>query len=280
MGFCNNESEIRSRMCRHNNTYTGFERITGDTIDISEWLDFEFYDICKYWDVPNTEDNPKIGRWLGVPQRVRSAMFYRILTSKGQLVARTIVQHATKLEIQQEEIINQILAFHQELDSKIGDDQYIDNDSDFNTFLNDDVPDSDEFNLYQQSDLSEEPFQGYEFPKIEEIGTMDDNRQASDVYDKYLGTELQFPGNGDQMQMTRVVKRIRGNNGNVNKPVLYSTLCEPKPYNALLDTSKYLFEFGEGTTKELTANIIAESLFSQIDEKGHHFQLLSKILEN
>ena len=198
-------------------------------------------------------------------------MCYWILTSKGQVVARTTVQYITKLEIQQEGIMNQIRAFRQELDSKIGDNQYIDNDSDFNTFLNEDVPDPDNTNPYQQSNPNEEPFQGYELPEIEEIGAMDDNRQVSDVYDKYLGAELQLPGNGDQMQMARVIKRIRGNDGKVKKPVLYSTLREPKPYNPLLDTSEYLIEFGDGTTKELTANIIAESLFSQIDEEGHHF---------
>ena len=34
------ESEILSRMCRHSNDFTGIERLTGDTVDISEWLDF------------------------------------------------------------------------------------------------------------------------------------------------------------------------------------------------------------------------------------------------
>jgi hypothetical protein len=272
------ESEILSRMCRHNNDYTGFERITGDTIDISEWLDFEFYDICKYWDVPNTEDNPKIGRWLGVSHRVGSAMCYWILTNTGQVVARTTVQHITKTEIMREGIMNQIRAFHHELDSKIGDDQYIDNDSDFSTFLNDDVPDPDIVDPYRNP--KEEPFQGYELPEIDEIGAMEDERQASDVYDTYLGAELNLPGNGDQMQMARVIKRIKGNDGKVKKPVLYSTLRKEKPYNPLLDTSEYLVEFSDGTTKELAANIIAESMFSQIDAEGHHFQLLQEISEH
>ena len=47
------ESEIQSRMCRNNTTCSGMERITGDTPDISEWLEFEFYDLCWYWDTPN-----------------------------------------------------------------------------------------------------------------------------------------------------------------------------------------------------------------------------------
>ena len=164
------ESEILSRICRHSNTFTGFEHITGDTIDISEWLDFEFYDICKYWDVPNTEDNPKIGRWLGVSHRVGSAMCYWILTNTGQVVAHTTVQHITKLEIQQEGIMNQIRAFHQELDSKIGDDQYIDKDLDFSTFMNDDVPDPDCTDPYQEQSRKEEPFQEHQLPEIDDIG--------------------------------------------------------------------------------------------------------------
>ena len=52
------------------------------------------------------------------------------------------------------------------------------------------------------------------------------------------------------------------------------------PYIPLLDSSEYLVEFGDGTTKELTANIIAESMFSQIDDEGHHFQLLKEISEH
>ena len=186
-------------------------------------------------------------------------MCYWILTNTGQVVARTTVQHITKTEIMKEDIMDQIRAFHHELDSKIGDDQYIDNDSNFSTFLNDDVPDPDIIDPYQ--DPNEEPFQGYELPEIDEIGVMEDERQASDVYDAYLGAELTLPGNGDQMQMVRVIKRIKGNDGKVNKPVLYSTLRKEKPYNPLLDTSEYLVEFSDGTTKELTANIIAESIF-------------------
>ena len=132
---------------------------------------------------------------------------------------------------------------------------------------------------YRKLNSNEETFQGHELPEIYEIGKMDDERQASDVYGKYLGAELQLPGNGDQMQIIRVVKRIKDNNVNA-KPVLYSTLHEPKSYNPLLDTSEYLVKFGDGSTKELTANIIAESMFAQIDEEGHHFQLLKEISEH
>ena len=36
-------------------------------------------------------------------------------------------------------------------------------------------------------------------------------------------------------------------------------------------------EFSDGSYHELTANQIAEAIFSYIDDEGHHFQLLSDI---
>jgi hypothetical protein len=43
------ECEIYSRTANKHGR-TGLEVITGDTIDISKWVDFEFYDLIKYWD--------------------------------------------------------------------------------------------------------------------------------------------------------------------------------------------------------------------------------------
>ena len=47
------ESDILSIISRVHEGRTGMERITGDTVDISEWTDFEFYDLCWYWDASN-----------------------------------------------------------------------------------------------------------------------------------------------------------------------------------------------------------------------------------
>ena len=47
------ESEILSRISRGHDSRTGMETTTGDTVDISEWKDFELYDLCWYWDTPN-----------------------------------------------------------------------------------------------------------------------------------------------------------------------------------------------------------------------------------
>ena len=64
------ESEVMSRMARGKDRQTGYEEVTGETPDISEWLDFEFYDLVWWLDRPNkpsvNDDTRRLGRWLGV----------------------------------------------------------------------------------------------------------------------------------------------------------------------------------------------------------------------
>ena len=61
------ESEIMSCIAVGTNGHTGFEQVTGETPDISEWLNFDFYDWVWFWDKPGEpNENPKIGCWLGV----------------------------------------------------------------------------------------------------------------------------------------------------------------------------------------------------------------------
>ena len=73
----------------------GLERLTGDSIDISDWIDLEFYDIVWYWDRQNADQKPKIGRWLDVSHNVRSVLCYFILTEKGNVILHTSIQHFT-----------------------------------------------------------------------------------------------------------------------------------------------------------------------------------------
>jgi hypothetical protein len=57
------------------NGRTGYEEITGETPDISEYVDFDFYDWVWYWDTPDKDNSPKIGRWLGPSHRVFASLF-------------------------------------------------------------------------------------------------------------------------------------------------------------------------------------------------------------
>jgi len=89
------EAQIYSRTV-HKGHCTPSEVLTGDTIDISEWTEFEFYDLVVYWDDREDETWQSIGRWLGPSHHIGSALYYYILTEKATILSRTSVQHITK----------------------------------------------------------------------------------------------------------------------------------------------------------------------------------------
>ena len=73
--------------------------ITGVTVDISEYLDFGFYDWCWYHENAGL-GLTKLGRWLGVAHKVGGLMSYWILTVNCTVIARMTVQRVTSLKMQ------------------------------------------------------------------------------------------------------------------------------------------------------------------------------------
>ena len=103
---------------------TPLERVTGDTVDISEYLDFGFYDWCWYHE--NAGLGPtKLGKWLGVAHRVGGLMSYWVLTVNSTVIARTTVQRVTSLEMQQGHMKERTLAFDEAIRDKIKDSDHI-----------------------------------------------------------------------------------------------------------------------------------------------------------
>ena len=73
--------------------------VTGETYDITEYLDFGFYD--EVWYNDNAGLSPPLpGRWLGVSHRTGRLMCYHILNQNGSIVSRSTVQRITNLEKQ------------------------------------------------------------------------------------------------------------------------------------------------------------------------------------
>jgi hypothetical protein len=120
---------------------TGFEIVTGDTPDISEWIDFSFYDWVWYWHAPNNDDNPRLGRWLGISHRVRSALCYWILSKSGRILARPTVQHVTTEDMTSNDVQHKMEEYNRELKNIVGDENLIMNEDGFHNFINEDLPD-------------------------------------------------------------------------------------------------------------------------------------------
>ena len=50
--------------------------------------------------------------------------------------------------------------------------------------------------------------------------------------------------------------------------------------NSILDTHEYKIEFPDGATDVFTANMITESMYSQVNSNRHPFVILSKIIDH
>ena len=78
-------------------------------------------------------------------------------------------------------------------------------------------------------------------------------------------------GGSEDVQYGKVTKRLRDADG-----IPIGTAND----NPLLDTREYTVEFTDGHTESLSANILAQNLFSQIDEEGNRHILLDDIIDH
>ena len=92
----------------------------------------------------------------------------------------------------------------------------------------------------------------------------------AEAYDQYILAQVLVP-KGDDFISGQVIKRKCDANGN---PIGRSNT------NPLLDTRVYEVQFPDGTEQEYSANLIAESIYSQVDDEGHQFLLLKEIIDH
>ncbi len=94
-----NESNILNRIPRGRHQRTGIKMVTGKTPDVSEWIDFEFFDRVWYYDQKKIEidgSGRRLVRWLSVAHRIGSDLCYWLLLESGMIIASTTVQHVVR----------------------------------------------------------------------------------------------------------------------------------------------------------------------------------------
>ena len=87
--------------------------------------------------------------------------------------------------------------------------------------------------------------------------------------DYYTEAKILLP-RGNQMTRSHVVVRSQDTNGNV---------IGRFHINPILELRTYQVEFAGGKFRELTANIIAESIYSQCNEEGNEYLLLDVLVD-
>ena len=140
------ESELLSRMARGSDQRTGYEEVTGQTPDISEWLDFEFYDLVWWLDRPTkpniTDDTRRLARWLGVSHRVGSDLSYWLITESGKIISKTSVEHVTRDDYLQADKKAEIEEFNSRLEESLDDANFmIEGEGEFESMYLDDIED-------------------------------------------------------------------------------------------------------------------------------------------
>jgi hypothetical protein len=230
------------------------QEVTGETIDISEYLDFGFYDHVWYKENAGLGAT-LIGRWLGVSHRVGSLMSYWILTQKGTVISRTTVQHVTNLEKQTDEFRSAIEEYDVDIrkcfkeDEEFGFEGAKPTPEDWAEFMEFDPDFQEEFNQIVND------------PNIPEA----DKDFTPDVFDDtYLNMELAIPRDSDGPEYARVTKRLKDKDG---KPIGMAN------NNPILDTRLYEVEYPDGYKASLAANAIAENMWAQVDDEGNRHVL-------
>jgi hypothetical protein len=259
-------------MARGDDRRTGYEVVTGQTPDISEWLDFEFYDLV-WWleraEKPNITDyTRRLARWLGVSHRVGSDLCYWLITESGTIIAKTSVEHVTRDDYLQADKKAEIDEFNRRLEESLDDANFI-------------IEGEGEFESMYLNDIDEDENPGVAYmedantPADEEYGDMNTAERPEEddeeAVDNYLNVELIMNMGTNDERRGRVVKRSRGLDG---EPIGRAHT------NPLFDTREYEVEFTDGTHEKYQANVIAENMYAQVDDEGNEFILLDEITDH
>ena len=100
------------------------ERLTYGTVDISEWPEFEFYDLVWFWNNQLDDTKPMLGRWIGLSHRVGNMLYYYIISQKGRFLSRTAVHHLTDDEPRDPNVQERIFDYHGSLESTVGNEYF------------------------------------------------------------------------------------------------------------------------------------------------------------
>ena len=257
------ESNILNRISRDQQQRTGIEMVTGETPDISEWIDFEFYDRLWYYDQKKIEidgTGRRLARWLGVAHRIGSDLCYWLLLGRVWKYHRP---YDRAYDVVRDDYLNDDVKvdldrFDRSVDDRLSDRNFgLDEPHDF--YIQDEPDDGS--GVIRESDYG-----NMHLPETPEADDLDDS-----IMDKYLNAELIFDVDTGKERKGRVVKRAKGTSG---EPIGRAHA------NPLFDTREYMVEFTDGSTKNYFANVITECMYAQIDSEGNQYQLLSEITDH
>ena len=241
---------------------TALEQLTGETPEMSEYLDCTFYDWCWYNDNAGLGET-NLGHWLGDSHLVGSLMSYWVLAQKGNVISRTTVSRVTTLETQVDSTKSCLQKFDTAITDRLNDEAHI-------------IIEGGKSQPYDWSDHSFD--EDFEF--VDEFHLVVSNNEIKeaneeftpDTYDdRYLNMELAVPsGDNPNPQYAKGTNQLRDANG---IPIGMAN------ENPILDSRMYEVEYQDGTKASIAANYIAENLFVQVDQEGNRHVILDELID-
>jgi hypothetical protein len=186
---------------------------------------------------------------------------YWILKENGHVLSKTTVQHVTRLDTETDDVKAKIIQYDEALSLRLDDDNFRLTPDEDNAFF---MLDTDGI-----EDETVQPEPGNEHAiDVDDILPEDD--PTEEAYDNLLNAEVLIIDGGEQVLGT-VAKRARGADG---RPI------GQRSNAPMSDTRMYEVRLPDGSSRELTYNIIAENLFSQCDTEGRQFQIIKEISDH
>lgn len=247
---------------RYANGRTPLEVITGDTPDISEYLDFGFYDFVVYRANAGLGPN-SLGRWLGVSHRVGKLLSYWILTEGGQVISCTTVQRLTNLEMQTMEWQARIREYEAAIASRMASPDPVP--------IPDHIPEDLQLGLleYETAAFRDEFLRVINNPDVPH--GKDDRIDSADD-SAYTDMRLSLKRNSDGKLLAA---KVRGRA--VDEDGIPIGIGSDNP---MTDMRQYIVDYIDGQSETVTANFIAENILSQVDDHGYGQRYLDEIIDH
>jgi Reverse transcriptase (RNA-dependent DNA polymerase) len=252
-------------------------KMTGVTKDISHLCEFGWYEWVMYHhpeSFPN--DKEQLGKYLG-PTRpgVGSVMSYHVLRENGNVIVVDTLRKLTPQEMESGSHERLRHAFEQAIEKRHGPGTTELDLEDMSAPVKSEAKGKKKKGTPRQISAITPAYEVYEddtesHKRMPEADTLTGELDDPDTYDAYVTAQVCMPKD-DVLELGTVIKRKRDAEGN---------LIGGYDDNPALDSRVYEVEFSDGQVLEYSANLIAENLYSQVDEEGHHQVMIDEIIDH
>ena len=232
--------------------------------DISNLCQFDWYDWCYYREQGKNlfpYQKELLGRVLGPSKNEGNEMAQNVLNFKGNVVPRRSVRRLTQVEVESESEIRKRAQFTENITQRLGDSLSTPPPS-----VKPESMDPLDFDARESDD--EVPIGWVDGDPIDPS----DNKPVFEhsLSDTLIGAEVLLP-QGENLKSAKVKGRHTNEDGNV---------VGAFDNNPLLNSLIYDVEFPDGTIREYAANVIAQNMYSSLDESGFSQLILDCIMDH